>query len=182
MARVPYLTERDLAAENRDLLARDLNLYRALAHSPDSARQFMALGMHIRHRMLLDPRLREMAILQVGYLTRAPYEYAHHIEIGRAFGVTDADLRAIAAETAGDASGLPALDRAVLRAARELAAGTVLTDDTYAALARDLDHGRRVDLVMTIAFYCGVVRMLGALRIDVEPEYRHYLDDFPLPV
>ena len=181
MARVPYLEERDLAAENRDLLKRKLNLYRALANSPDSARAFQTLGMHIRFHMKLDGRLRELAILQVGYATRTPYEYAHHIEIGRQFGVTDADLAAIAAETRGETSALPALDRAVLAAARELVAGTRVSDPTYAALAAGLDHERIVDLVLCIAFYCGVVRVLGSLAIDLETDYQHLLQEFPLP-
>jgi hypothetical protein len=33
---VPYLDQSDLAPENRDLLARNINLYRALTHSPDA--------------------------------------------------------------------------------------------------------------------------------------------------
>ena len=181
MARVPYLTEKDLAAQNRDLLTRNLNLYRALVNSPDTARSFMALGMHIRFRMKLDARLRELAILQVGYRTRAPYEYAHHIELGRQFGVTDGDLAAITVESRGETSTLPALDRAVLSAARELTDGTQLADATFAALRAGLDHQQGVDLIVAIGFYCGVVRVLGALQIDVEPESQHYLQEFPLP-
>jgi alkylhydroperoxidase family enzyme len=181
MARVPYLEAQDLAAQNRDLLTRNLNLYRALANSPDTARSFMALGMHIRFHMKLDPRLRELAILQVGYVTRAPYEYAHHIELGRQFGVTDADLAAITLESRGETSALPALDRAVLSAARQLSAGTSVDDATFATLHAGLDHERVTDLIVTIGFYCGVVRVLGALEIDVEPESQHYLTEFPLP-
>lgn len=181
MARVPYLQQDDVAPADQDLLARDLNLYKALLHSPDSARQLHALGMHIRHGMKLDARLRELAILQVGYSMRAPYEYAHHIEIGKSVGVTNADLRALAVETAGGDSSLPALDRSVLRAARELAAGTELSDDTYAALASGLTHETLIDLITSIAFYCAVVRILGALQMDVEDNCRHYLEEFPLP-
>jgi alkylhydroperoxidase family enzyme len=71
MARVPYLDKADLAPENRDLLSRNINLYRVLAHSPNGLRSFSALGKFIRHQSRLDPRLREMAILQVGYLALA---------------------------------------------------------------------------------------------------------------
>lgn len=31
------------------------------------------------------------------------------------------------------------------------------------------------------AEYCGVVRFLAAMRMDVEPDYQPHLDDFPLP-
>ena len=120
MARVPYLDRKDVKPEHQDLLARGINLYRALVHSPDGLRSFSALGHFIRHTSRLDPRLREMAILQVGYLARSPYEYSHHVEIGRDFGVSDDDIRAIGDETAGRPTKLEPLAKAVLRAAREM--------------------------------------------------------------
>ena len=96
MARLPYLARADLKPEDQELLNRDINLYRLLAHSPDALRAFSSLGYFIRRKSRLEPRLREMAILQVGYLERSAYEYSHHIEIGRHFGVSDDDIRAIA--------------------------------------------------------------------------------------
>jgi alkylhydroperoxidase family enzyme len=181
VARIPYLDKSDLAAENQDLLARNINLHRALAHSPNGARSFTGLGKFIRHQSRLDPRLREMAIIQVGYLTRSPYEYSHHIKIGRDFGVSDDDIRAIIAETAGRPTALEPLAKTVLRAAREMTLGMAASDETFAALRRELDTERLTDLVMTIAFYNGVVRLLATMQIDVEADYLPYLDEFPLP-
>jgi alkylhydroperoxidase family enzyme len=181
MARVTYLAPSDLTPENRDLLARNINLHRALVHSPGGMRSFVGVGKYIRFHSRLDPRLREMAILQVGYVTRSPYEFSHHIRIGREFGVTDEDIRAIEAETKGEATNLSALARAVLRAARELTAQPSLSDDTFAELRSGLDDERLVDLLLTISFYCGVVRLLAALQIDVEDDYMQYLREFPLP-
>ena len=59
------------------------------------------LAMYIRYGSKLDPRLRELAILQVGWLARSPYEWSHHVKLGREFGVTDDDIRAMVEETAG---------------------------------------------------------------------------------
>ncbi len=181
MARVPYLQQSDLPEADRDLLARDINLNRALANSPNGARAFSRLGGFIRNKSRLDARLREMAILQVGYLTRSRYEYSHHLKIGREFGVSDVDIRAIAVETTGRDSGMGATERAVLAAAREMATGLRVTDETFGALQSSLDNECLTDLVITISFYCGVVRLLETLEIDVEPEYRGYLEEFPLP-
>jgi alkylhydroperoxidase family enzyme len=179
MARVPYLDQSDLPAEHRDLLARNINLFRAMAHSPNGARAFHGLGEFIRHKSRLDPRLRELAILQVGYLTKSVYEYTHHVKIGRGFGVSDDDIRAIAAETAGRPSALEPLAKLVLRAAREMTQGFAIADETFAALKRALDDERLTDLVITIAFYNGVVRFLATMQIDNEPEYQQYLAEFP---
>jgi alkylhydroperoxidase family enzyme len=181
MARLPYLDKSDLLPEHQDLLARNINLYRLLAHSPRAARSHNTLARFIRDGSRLDPRLRQMAILQVGYVTRSAYEYSHHIRISREFGVSDDDIRAIAAETAGHPTGLDPLTRAVLRAARELTLDVSLGDDTFAALRQGLDPERLTDLVITIGHYNGLVRLIAAMRIDVEDDYLPYLDQFPLP-
>jgi len=181
VARLPYLDKSDLAPEHQDLLARNINLFRAMAHSPNGARAFSGLGQYIRFKSRLDPRLREMAILQVGYLTRSVYEYTHHIKIGRDFGVSDEDLRAIAAETAGRPTSLDALTKAVLRAAREMTQRFAASDETFEALRQGLDHERLTDLVLVIAFYNAVVRFLATMQIDNEPEYQRLLAEFPLP-
>jgi alkylhydroperoxidase family enzyme len=181
MARVPYLDAADLAPAHRDVLARPIALNRALAHSPNALRAMNGLAGFIRHDSGLDPRLRELAILQVGYLARSPYEYSHHVKIGHDCGVSDDDIRAIGEETAGRPSTLDVLACTILRAAREMTEGLAMTDGTYAALEQALGREHLVDLTMTIAFYNAVVRLLATLQIDVEPEYRQYLDEHPLP-
>ena len=91
-ARVPYLNQEDLSDDNKDLLKRPIWLTRALVNSPDTARAFHVLGGHIRHGMNLDMRLRELAILQVGWLARSPFEWSHHVKLGIDFGVTKGDI------------------------------------------------------------------------------------------
>lgn len=181
MARLPYLDRSDLLPEHQDLLARNINLYRLLAHSPRAARSLNTLARYIRDGSRLDPRLRQLAILQVGYIARSAYEYSHHIRISREFEVSDDDIRAVAAETAGRPSALDPLAKAVLRAARDLTRDLDISDDTFAALRHGLDEERLTDLLITIAYYNGLVRLMAALKIDVEPEYLAYLDEFPLP-
>ena len=44
MARLPYLDKSDVLPEHEDLLARNLNLYRVLAHSPRAARSLNTLA------------------------------------------------------------------------------------------------------------------------------------------
>jgi alkylhydroperoxidase family enzyme len=56
-----------------------------------------------------------------------------------------------------------------------------ISDSTFAQLRDKLDAERLTDLVLTIAFYCAVVRVLATLQIDVEDDYLPYLNEFPLP-
>ncbi|HXQ49494.1 MAG TPA: carboxymuconolactone decarboxylase family protein [Stellaceae bacterium] len=171
MARVPYI----------DVGKDALNIRRALANSPTAGPKNTALAMHIRNESKLDPRLREMAILQVGYTARCAYEYVHHIELGREFGVSDDDIRAIAEDSAGRPTKLDPLAKAVLRAAREMTVDCGIADDTFAVLKQHLDNERIVDLVLAVAFYNSTVRILESLKVDVEPGYQRYLQEFPLP-
>ncbi|MBO0765173.1 MAG: carboxymuconolactone decarboxylase family protein [Hyphomicrobiaceae bacterium] len=181
MARVPYLDQQDLAAEHRDLLKRSANIFRALANSPEGLRAFHGLGEFIRFKSRLDPRLRELAILMVGYLARSPYEWSHHVEIGKRFGVSEEDIRALMEEAEGRPSKLEPLAKTILQAAREMTRDMAISDATFADLRARLDNERVVDLVITIAFYNAVVRVLASLKVDVEDDYQRYLDAFPLP-
>jgi alkylhydroperoxidase family enzyme len=180
MARLPYLSKEDLLPEHQDLI-RDINLSRLLVHSPSAARASRSTAMYIRNGSKLDPRLREMAIIQVGYLARSVYEYAHHVQIGLEAGVSEADIHAIAAENAGKPTTLDPLAKAVLKAARELSDDIDLSDETFAVLRQHLDDEKLIDLIFSICSYCATVRMLAALRVDLEDEYRQYLEKFPLP-
>jgi alkylhydroperoxidase family enzyme len=181
MARLPYLSTEDLAEADRGLLRRNINLHRALVHSPAATRAFSGLGTYIRHGSTLDARLRELAILQVGWVARSPYEWSHHIKIGHEFGVSDADIHGLIADTAGQPSALEPLAKRVLCAAREMAEGPGMTEASFTALGQALSREHLMDLTLTIGFYCAVVRVLATLEIDVEPDYQPYLDAFPFP-
>ena len=117
----------------------------------------------------------------MGWLARSPYEWSHHVKIGYDFDVTDADIVALIDDTAGRATRLDAPAKWVLRAAREMTAGQAASDECFAGLRGFLDEERVTDLVLTIAFYNAVVRFLATMQVDVEPEYRPYLEKYPLP-
>lgn len=180
MARLPYLEKADLADEHKDLLNRDITLFKCMTHSPNATRAFQGLGGYIRHKSRLDPRLREIAILAVGWITQAPYEWSHHVKIGQDFGVTEDDIRGLIAECDGQPNSLEPVAKLIVKAAREMTEKLAVSDETFAALKSHFDNERLTDLVITMAFYNAVVRYLGSMRIDVEASYQPYLDKFPL--
>lgn len=181
MARLPYLDAEQLAPEHRDLLTRNINLARVLVNSPGMARALLGLGNYIRHHSAIEPRLRELVILQVGWMTRSEYEFTHHVKIGREAGVSDDDIRAMIAETAGQATGLDPLTSAALRGAREMVNDLAMSEATFAQIRAALSPEQMTDLVGTIAFYCAVVRMLATFGVDNEPPYKGVLEEFPMP-
>lgn len=103
------------------------------------------------------------------------------MKIGRGFGVTDDDLRWLAAETAGQPNGFGEIEKLVLRAAREMMSRPKLPQSTYSALREHFSAERLVDLIVTMGVYVGIVRILAAFEMDVEEDYLKELVDFPRP-
>jgi alkylhydroperoxidase family enzyme len=181
VALVPYLNEADLEESYRDLLENPINIMRAVANSPEGLRHFTVLPSWIRFGCELNPRLRELVIIQVGYLTRSRYEYAHHLQSGLSVGVTEADIHDLIAFDAGLPHGLGELEALALEATRQITLDREATPETFQALEAHLGRARAVDLVLAASCYNAVVRILGTLQVDVEPEWEKYLERFPLP-
>jgi alkylhydroperoxidase family enzyme len=181
MARLPYFDAEQLPPEHRDLLKRPINLARLLVNSPGMAKAFFGIGGYIRNQSSLDSRLRELAILQVGWMEKSEYEFTHHVKIGKEFGVTDEDIQGLFLETEGKPSKLDPLTKAVLKGAREMVRDIGMSDATFAEIKQHLSNEHMTDLVLTTAFYCAVVRVLATMKIDNEPQYKEVLKQYPIP-
>ena len=66
-----------------------------LLHSPVVADGWRAFLTAIRQKASLSDRHRELAILRVAVINRAPYEFAAHIPFAKKSGFTDAEIREI---------------------------------------------------------------------------------------
>ena len=181
MAIFPYVSESDLKLADRDIIKSGFNLHKITAYSPKTARVSQAMGGHLRFTSSLNPRLRELAILQVAYTGRSPYEWVHHLEIAEDLGINENDLRAISAESEGQHSDLDQISRAVLKAAREMTQGITSSPATMKQLQASLSREALVDLIYAIGFYVGFIRITASLQIEVESGYQKYLNRFPMP-
>jgi AhpD family alkylhydroperoxidase len=173
LARIDYVDEASPAVD-RELLnairARRggslLNLDRMLLHSAPLARGWNALMGAVRGQTVLDGGLRELVILRIAVLNRAPYEFAQHAPVGLAEGLTQAQLDALAA---WEASPLfDARARAVLAYTDAMTLQVQVPDALFDALRARFGERELVELTATVASYNMVSRFLEALRIDVE--------------
>ena len=156
------------------------NFQRVYAHSPNGLLKQAAFHAYLREQSPLDRRLRELAIMQVGYAANCPYAYAHHVKAAVDAGVPDGDIRAVADESAGRPTGLEPLAKAVLRTARDLTAGYTVSDATFAELQQGLDAEQVMDLLFTITCYASMSKLLLTLQVELEDHYRTYLERFPI--
>jgi alkylhydroperoxidase family enzyme len=181
MARVPYLTDADVNDENREVLSRNINLYRAAGHAAGGATIFSQMGLWLRFESKFDKRLREFAILTVGYVTRSPYEWAQHVKLALDFGATEHDLERLIAELEGTDTNFSTIEKAIIHGASEMVRDTRMSDANWNTLAAEFNTELMVELVQAVAFYAGLVRLLNTLEIDVEDEISHWLVKYPLP-
>jgi 4-carboxymuconolactone decarboxylase len=171
--RIAPLSDAELSPEARDVLAalpdyaRQFNIFRTQAHNPDALAAFLAWGNYVLSaRNSLSDRNRELAILRVGYLCRAGYEFAQHTVIGLRAGITAAEIAAIKAGP--EAPGWDPLEAAILRACDELVRDHHIADATWAALAPLGDTGR-VDLIYTVGQYTQVSMLLNSCGVQLDP-------------
>jgi len=175
MARVPYLNREDLPEADRQIFDNLIaergqpvgNIFRTLAHTPNLLRRFLALGGELRNGTALDPKLRELALLTVGRIAEAEYEFVHHWNLARRVGVSHEKLEALA-----DWEKSPVYsdeERTVIRYAAEATTNVRVTDSTWNALKSVLDTRRMMELVQNVAFYNMVVRVLVPAGVELEP-------------
>ncbi len=180
MARLPMIETASLPEDQRPLAPPDSHIFRTFVNAPAGLRRYRAMTKFIREESHVPPRLREMALIQIGYVTSCVYEYTHHIKTGLASGVSADDLRAIADETDGIETSLEPLAKAVLRATREITLGFDVSADVFATLQRELGDEQLMELLFSVVTYVGTVKLLLTLRVELEERYQTYLQQFPI--
>lgn len=143
-----------------------LNLDRQLLHSAPLARGWNALLGELRGHTRVDGSLRELVILRVAVLNRAPYEFAQHAPVARAEGLSQPQLDALASWQ--DSALFSPRERAVLAYADAMTLQVQVPQPTFDALRAHLDDRALVELTATVAAYNMVSRFLEALQIQVE--------------
>ncbi len=112
---------------------------------------------------VLPPRDRELAILRVGWLCQAPFEWGEHVPIAKSVGLTAEEIERV---TRGSgAPGWSDHDRAILRAVEELREDAMISDATWSVLAEALDEKQLIEFVMLIGQYEMVAYYQNALRL-----------------
>jgi alkylhydroperoxidase family enzyme len=170
--RVPPLRDDEFSDEAKEIVAKAsvgpeaANIFRTLANHPKLLKRWTVFAGHILGKNSLDVRLRELAMLRIGWLCQAEYEWAQHVRIARQAGFSDDDFRRIAAGP--DADGWTDEERAVLQATDELHADAFVTDDTWAALSRTLSTEQLLDLVFTVGQYNLVSMALNTLGVQLD--------------
>ena len=178
MARVPYPKKEELPESERHIYERmerergvpTANIFLALANTPKLLDPILSFAGALRQDTVFEKRFRELGVLMVGLVTRCDYEFDHHANAALQAGVRREQLESLARfETA---SVFDDAERAVLRYAKEATESGEVADATWAALRRHFDVRQAMEVVLTVAWYNAVVRILLPLQIEEESWFK----------
>lgn len=170
MARLPYADPSEASEPVREALDAlpPLNIFRMVANAETAFRPWLRLGGSLLSTLELDARLRELAILRVGKLERAEYEWVQHVPIARSVGATDEEIAAIERDEM-DSPDLDDTTRAVLRFTTEAVRDVRASEGALQELRdRGLSPREVVELLLVISYYMGVARIAESAGIEVD--------------
>jgi 4-carboxymuconolactone decarboxylase len=166
VTRIPLATlPDDVAAQVDDLGAKQVNLYRCLAHAPDLLRAWIEFAWALRGNSATSRQLRELMILRTATLHHSPYEWHQHRRMAAEAGVTDYEIAEL--EMWRTSRAFSPDTRAALAFTDAIVAGDV-PDEVNEELAAHFDLRQRIELTVTAAFYSMVPRVLDALGVPIE--------------
>ena len=122
----------------------------------------MTLGIELA-RGSIPGRERELAILRISLLARAPFEWCEHVDIGKAFGVTAEEIERVI--EGSDAAGWTEHEAALLRAVEELFADYAVSDATWAKLSETYSEAQMLELPLLVGAYLMTAFQLNSLKV-----------------
>jgi alkylhydroperoxidase family enzyme len=177
MQRIP-LAQFEPALKKRleDLWGTPPNLYRALANHPNIIAAWTEFANTLRNGTRTPRALRELVILRGAQLCASEYEWAQHLKMARRAGVREAQISALPGwRTSAE---FDSKEKAALMLAEAITQGRV-SDEVYREAARHFDHHDYVELAVTASFYAMVARVLDAMAVELEPDFRDYNPKLP---
>lgn len=168
--KVPLPADADLPADISNVLQSlpPLNVFRMMANAPASFQGLVAFASSILLQSEFDARKREIAILRVGHVTRSQYEWTQHVRLGKALGVSEGEIRAIAVD--GAVSGLDAEGNLLCRVADEISRDVRLSDEALAAILERYGVRQATELILCVSYFNMLSRFLESTRVELEAE------------
>jgi alkylhydroperoxidase family enzyme len=184
-ARVPLLSVADAvrAAKEVGISERlaELNVFRALLHHPQLAASVSGLlGTLLFEGNVLAPRLRELLILRIAWVTGSGYEWSQHWRVALQLEIPERDAAAVREWVRSDC--FDASDRAILKATDEVLAEGAISEETWAECQAQLESSaEQVELVLAICNWRMFSILLRSLAIPLDEGLPEWPPDGRLP-
>lgn len=132
---------------------------------PGLYRAQLQFGNALGRNGCIPPRERELAVLRVAWLSRAPYEWGQHLVYAKEAGLTTEEVERIT--QGSDAVGWTETDRAIVRAVEELMGDYAMTDATWDVLAKSWTEPQLMELPGLVGHYAMTAMVFNTMRYDL---------------
>ena len=178
MARIPYLDDSNLTADQRavlearrDVFGRNSAFQRIVTRTPKVARWFLPFVFSLQRGGaggLLDGRTKELAVLKTSMLNACAFCTAHNRSLGSAVGLTDAEIEALAGDYEASAA-LSERDKAVVHWAEVVTRNEARRDAAgFERLKAHFTDDEIVELTWVSALFNMINRITDSLWLDIE--------------
>jgi alkylhydroperoxidase family enzyme len=134
-----------------------------LLRHPSLYQRLTDMSVQLMRSGALTARDRELATLRTGWLCQAPYEWGEHVRLAKRAGIRSEEIERIT--QGSSAPGWSEHEAALMRAAEELHENAMISDATWAILARHLDERQLIELPVLIGQFTLVAYLQNALRL-----------------
>jgi 4-carboxymuconolactone decarboxylase len=176
MARIPTVASKDdMAPENQhvfdqvmEVFGRVRGPFSVLLHSPKLAETLLPMVPMAREGLIIEPQLRQIAVLTAVRERDANYVWAAQVDVARRVGLDDAVIDLLRAK--GDPAGLPAEQRDIVVYMRQLMRTNRVDQPVFDALLQR--HGVQwlVELTTVANFYVALSGVVNAFDVPVPPD------------
>jgi 4-carboxymuconolactone decarboxylase len=169
--RIPFCDLSKLEGQAQEMAQRSkvngqvLNLFKVLLNHPKLVRAWGRFGNYILNGSTVPAREREIAILRIGWLNQAEYEWEQHVLIGKRAGLSDAEIDQI---TQGPQAGWNRHEAALVQAADDLYENSVVSEETWKTLSETYNTEQMMDLIFSIGQYNLVSWVLNSFGVPLD--------------
>ena len=143
-----------------------LNVTGLWANHPKLMAAQRDLQKHIFTDLTISPRLRELAILRIGWLCDSGYELAQHAVFGKQSGLDENDLARIV--DGPNNTGWTRLEAAIIRAVDEMYEDAFVSTETWETLSEELNKQQLLDLMVVVGRYWSISVILNSTGLQLE--------------
>ena len=165
---IPLPDDESLSPEIREILAATppLNVFRMFANAPASFKSINDFARSVLLESEFDPKKREIAVLRVAHVTRSVYEWTQHVTVAKMTGVTDDEIKIIAAED--PVTSLDEEGNLLCHVADEISRDVRLGDEALSLILDRYGVRGATELILCVSYFNMVSRFLESTRVELE--------------
>ncbi len=165
--KIPLPKIEDLPEEIRERVSSSpLNVVKMMANAPASFRGFQKFADGVLSKSLFDSRKREIAICRIGHITKADYEWTHHVRVAKGLGITEEEIQIIGSET--PVASLDEEGNLLCRVADEITLNIRLSDEALSQILDRYGVQGATELILCCSYFNMISRFLESTRVELE--------------